>query len=95
MAKIQTLKKKKLYNRVLYIFLVQSLRLGHFAPFDCQFLLIGTPRAKDLRKNEPVLQEGRSTLALPTPLVIWVVLLNTKRSSLNPFIHQLYLLGHF
>ena len=47
-------------------------------PFDWKFLLIGTLRAKDLRKNVFIFQVGGSTLAPPTPPVIRVVLLLTK-----------------
>ena len=53
--------------------------LRHFAPFDWKFLQIGTLRAKDLRKNVSILQEGGFTPAPPTPLVIRVVLPHTLR----------------
>ena len=44
----------------------------------------------DLTKNVPVLQEGGSTPATPTLLVISVVLLHTLYGLLNPLIPQRY-----
>ena len=49
---------------VLYKKIVQGLRLCHLTPFDWKFLRIGTLRAKDLRKNIPILQKGGFTPAL-------------------------------
>ena len=60
------------------------------SPFDWKFLQIGILRAKDLRKNVPILQEGGFTPAPSTLLVIRVVLLHTFYGVLNPLIPQLY-----
>ena len=88
MVKSQTLDKKKLCNTLLYKKIIQSLRLRHLPSFDWKFIWIGTIRAKDLRKNVSVFQEGGST---PAPLVIRVVLLllHTIYGVLNPCFPQL------
>ena len=65
--------------------------LRHLTPFDWKFLQIGTLRAKDLRKNVSILQEGGLTPVSHTLLVIRVVLLHTLYSLLNPSIPQLYI----
>ena len=75
MATFQTLNKKK-YTIPYYIKkFVQRLKRGHLPPFDRKSLKIGELRAKDLRKNVTIFQEGGSTHALPTRLVIRVALL--------------------
>ena len=66
------------YNESHFYCNSQSFRLRHLAPFDWKFLQVGTLRAKDLRKNAAVLQEGGSTPDPPTPLVIRVVLLHKQ-----------------
>ena len=55
------------------------MRICHEAPFDWNFLKIGTLRANDLRKNVPIVQVGRSVPVPSTPPVIRVVLLHTER----------------
>ena len=47
----------------------------------------GTQRAKDLRKNVFVFQEGRSTPVPPTPPEIRVILLH-KRASVQSFLSR-------
>ena len=68
------------YNESHFYCNSQSFRLRHLAPFDWKFLQIGTLRAKDLRKNEPILQEVGSTHIPLTQPVFRVVLLQ-KRAS--------------
>ena len=80
-------------NNLLYNFVFQSLRLRHLPPFDWKFLQIGILRAKDLRKNVPILQKGGFTPAPLTLLAIRVVLLHTLYGVLNPLIPQLYVHG--
>ena len=67
------------------------MRLCHLTPFDWKFLRIGTLRAKDLRKNVPILQKGGFTPAPLTLLAIRVVLLHTLYGVFNPLIPQLYM----
>ena len=55
-------------------------------PFDWKFLRIGTLRAKDLRKNVPILQKGGFTPAPLTLLAIRVVLLQ-KQAIVQRFLH--------
>ena len=90
MALSQTQDKFFLYNKKLQNFFIQSLRLRHLPPVDWKFLQIGTLRAKDLRKNVSVFQEGGSTPSPPTLLVIRVGLLHTLYGVSNPLIPQLY-----
>ena len=59
-----------------------------------KFLKIGTLRAKDLRKNVPILQERGFTPAPWTLLVIRIVLLQSLYGVLNPLILQLYVLNY-
>ena len=66
------------YNESHFYCNSQSFRLRHLAPFDWKFLQIGTQRAKDMRKNVFILQEGGPTPALPTLPVIRVVLLHKQ-----------------
>ena len=90
MAKSQTL-NEKIYLMSYYInIFFRSLRLRHLPPFDWKFLQIGILRAKDLRKNVPLLQKGGFTPAQLTLLAIRVVLLHTLYGVLNPLIPQLY-----
>ena len=58
----------------------QSFRLRHLAPFDWKFLQIGTLRAKDLRRNEPILQEVGST-HIPLIQSVFRVVLLQKRAN--------------
>ena len=60
--------------------------LFHFIPTYAIGLQV---HVKGLRKNLPVLQEGESTPAPSTLLVIRVVLLHTLYGLLNPLILQL------
>ena len=80
-----------LYNRALYNFFAQRLILRQLAPFDWKFPKIGTLRAKDLRKNVPILQERGFTPAPWTLLVIRVVLFQWLYGVSNPFCPQLYI----
>ena len=61
-------------------------------PFQLQanfFLKIGTLRAKDIRKNVPVLQVRGSAPAPPTSPIIRVVLPHTERT-----VQRLYFIHH-
>ena len=57
MAKSQTLDEKiyliRYYTKKIFF---RSLRLRHLPPFDWKFLQIDILRAKDQRKNVPILQ---------------------------------------
>ena len=66
--------------------------LCHLTPFDWKFLQIGILRAKDLRKNLSILQQGGLTPVPTTQLVIRVVLLLWSYGVSNPLIPQLYIL---
>ena len=77
MAKSQTL-KRKIYFIPCYMIFFQSFRLRHLAPFDWKFLQIGTQRAKDLRKNVSILQQGGLTTVPPTQPVVRLVLLHKQ-----------------
>ena len=69
-----------LFNTLLYKKnFFRSLRLRHLPPFDWKFLKIGILRAKDLRKNVPILQKGGFIPAPLTLLAIRVVLLHKMR----------------
>ena len=57
-------------------FCIQSLKISKLPSFEWKFLQIGTQRAKDPRKNVPILQEGE--FAPPTPPLIRVVLLHKQ-----------------
>ena len=78
------------YNKSDFHCNSQSFRLRHLAPFDWKFLQIGTLRAKDLRKNVPILQKWGFIPAPLTLLAIRVVLLHKLIGVLNPLIPQLY-----
>ena len=94
MAKSQTL-NEKIYLMSYYInIFFRSLRLRHLPPFDWKFLQIGILRAKDLRKNVPILQKGGFTPAPLTLLAIRVVLLHELYGVLNPLIPQLYICNY-
>ena len=69
------------YNESHFYCSSQIFRLRHLAPFDWKFLQIGTLRAKDLRKNEPILQEVGSTHVPLTQPVFRVVLLQKRASG--------------
>ena len=91
MATFQTLDEKNYLIRYYTKKIFRSLRLRHLPPFDWKFLEIGILRAKDLRKNVPILQKGGFIPASLTLLAIRVVLLHTLYGVSNPLIPQLYI----
>ena len=90
MAKSQTLDEKIYLIRYYTKNFFRSLRLRHLPPFDWKFLQIGILRAKDLRKNVPILQKGGFISAPLALLVIRVVLLQWLYGAGNPFCPVLY-----
>ena len=58
----QNIKKKKKKNNL--------------APFNWKLFKLGSVSDKDIRKNVPILQVGRSSHVPYTPPVVWVVLLH-------------------
>ena len=69
------------YNKSDFHCNSQSFRLRHLAPFDWKFLQIGTLRAKDLRRTEPILQEVGSTHIPPLIQSVFRVVLLQKRAN--------------